>query len=142
MSVLSIISADCPRIKILELFAKDPDEMLYLADIYKTTGISQITIINHLNKFYEEGIIDKKGKDGRKQYYQLNKENPIAKIMLSLEKHIEEAHLVELLKKETGEGTVPSLKEGKRISPYSSADASGNPAYTMPLSNSREKDNQ
>lgn len=105
MFVLSEIFGDCPQVKILEVFAKYSNKKLYLTEIFDLTGINKITISNHLTKFLKKGIIEQKEKDGRIQYYQLNRENPKTQIILSLMKHIEDEHLEELIKKDVVNNT-------------------------------------
>lgn len=105
MFVLSEIFGDCPQVKILEVFAKNSNKELYLAEIFALTEINKITISNHLTKLLKKGIIEQKGKNGRIQYYQLNRGNPKAQIILSLMKHIENEHLEELIKKDIVDDT-------------------------------------
>lgn len=100
MLVLASIFGECPQVKILEAFAIDPEKMLYLTEIEGMTGISKITIADHINKFLKEGIVEKKEKIGRKQYYQLNNDNPKVQVILSLVKHIKDNHLEELIEKD------------------------------------------
>lgn len=100
MFVLSSIFGECSQVKILEAFAIDPEKMLYLTEIEGMTGITKITIADHINKLLKEGIVEKKEKVGRKQYYQLNKDNHKVQVILSLVKHIKDNHLEELIEKD------------------------------------------
>ena len=110
MSVISEIFEECPQVKILEVFAENSEKMLYLTEIGEISGITKITVADHINKLLMEGIIEKKEKVGRKQYYQLNKDNPKAKI-LSLVKHIEDKHLEEFIEKEIMDDIETSTSE-------------------------------
>ena len=64
------------------------------------TNISKITINKHIKILLEEGIIEKKGKAGKIQFYQLNRNNNKAKIILLLEKYIVAEKLEQLIEKE------------------------------------------
>lgn len=97
--VLSTIFGNCPQVKILETFAENYNDKLYVADIARITGISRITITEHVNRLLTENIIIESGIDGRIQYYQLNMENPKSKIILLLERYIISEKLGELIPK-------------------------------------------
>ena len=97
MPVLSEIFGDCPQIKILETFAENYNDKLYAADIVRMTDVSKVTVSNHINKLLEEGIIEKKEKAGTIQFYQLNMNNPKAKIILLLERFIVSERLGKLV---------------------------------------------
>ena len=97
MPVLSEIFGDCPQIKILETFAENYSDKLYAADIVRMTDVSKVTVSNHINKLLEEGIIEKKEKAGTIQFYQLNMNNPKAKIILLLERFIVSERLGKLV---------------------------------------------
>lgn len=96
MSVLSEIFGDCPQIKVVETFAENYNDKLYVADIVRMTDVSKITVSNHISKLLEEGIVEKKEKKGTIQFYQLNMNNPKAKIILLLERLIVSERLREL----------------------------------------------
>lgn len=98
--VLSKILGDCPQLKIVETFAENYNDKLYVADIVRITGVSKVTVQNHIKKLLSEGIIEKKGTAGRVQFYQLNMENSKAKIILLLEKYIVSEKLGALIKRE------------------------------------------
>jgi len=108
MPVLSEIFKECPQVRIIEIFAENQNEMLCLTDIEKSTGITRITIANHISKLLEERIIEKKGKDGRKQFYQINVVNPKVKILLRLEEVIISENLGDLIKGNKDEYTEKS----------------------------------
>ena len=97
MSILSEIFGDSPQIKIVETFAENYNEKLYAADIVRMTDVSKVTVSNHINKLLKEGIIEKKEKRGPIQFYQLNMNNPKAKIILLLEKFIVSERLEKLI---------------------------------------------
>lgn len=86
MFVLTEIFGECPQIKIVETFAENYNDKLYVADIARMTGITRITVDNHVNRLLSEGVIEKKNKVGKAQLYQLNMENPKAKMILLLER--------------------------------------------------------
>jgi DNA-binding transcriptional ArsR family regulator len=97
MSILSEIFGDCPQIKIVETFAENYNDKLFVADIVRMTDVSKVTVSNHINKLLEEGIIEKKEKTGPIQFYQLNMNNPKAKIILLLERFIVSERLEKLI---------------------------------------------
>lgn len=115
MFVLSKLFGECPQVKIMEAFAKDPNDMLYVADIARMTNLSKITVNNYINKLFEENIVEKREKAGKIQYYQLNRENPKAKIILSLEEFIVSNELEDLIKTDA-EKNVDSIKIETQIS--------------------------
>jgi len=108
MPVLSEIFEECPRVRIIEIFSEKQDEMLCLTDIERSTGITRTTIANHISKLLKEGIIEKKIKNGRKQFYQLNVLNPKVKILLRLEDVIISEKLGDLIKENEVEYTEKS----------------------------------
>ena len=97
MRVLSELFNDSMQLKIIEAFTEKPEERLYVADISRATGVAKITVMRHIKTLLEEGIILKAGKAGQVQFYQLNMENPKAKIILLLESYILKEKLNELL---------------------------------------------
>jgi DNA-binding transcriptional ArsR family regulator len=99
MFVLSELFEECNQVKILEVLAVN--DQLCIADIVKLTGATKITVTSHINKFLADGIIVKKDKDGRKQFYKLNKNNPKAGILIRLEEVISEERLGDSIKKDT-----------------------------------------
>ena len=103
MSVLSEIFGDSPQIKIVETFAENYNDKLYAADIVRMTDVSKVTVSNHINKLLKEGIIEKKEKRGPIQFYQLNMDNPKAKIILLLEKFIVSERLEKLIQENEDE---------------------------------------
>lgn len=98
MLVLSEIFKECAQVEMIEVFVKNHDKMLYLTDIWKKTSLSKTTINKHIEKLLEDGIIDKKNKNGRIQYYQLNLNNPKVKILLRLEEVIASENLEDFFK--------------------------------------------
>lgn len=98
MFVLTEIFGECPEIKIVETFAENYNERLYVSDISRMTGITRITINKHLNRLISEGIIEKKNKVGKAQLYQLDMNNPKAKMILLLERFIVSEKLDKLVK--------------------------------------------
>lgn len=97
MSVLSEIFGDCPQVKIVETFAENYKDKLYVADIVRMTDVSKVTVNKHIKKLTDEGIVEKKEKVGKIQYYQLNMNNPKAKIILLLERYIVSERLRKLV---------------------------------------------
>jgi DNA-binding transcriptional ArsR family regulator len=100
MFVLTEIFGECPQIKIVETFAENYTERLYVSDIARITGITRITINNHINRLLDEGVIEKKNKVGKAQLYQLNMDNPKAKMILLLEKFITSEKLEKSVKED------------------------------------------
>ena len=103
MSVLSEIFGDCPQAKIVEAFAENHDDKLYIADIVRMTGVSKATVYKHLNKLVAEGIVEEKGRAGNIRFYQLNPSSPKAKIILMLERFIVSEKLDKLVEEGSGE---------------------------------------
>ena len=97
MSVLSEIFGNCPQVKIIETFAENYNDKLYAADIVRMTDVHKATVHSHLNKLLGEGFIVKKEKIGNVQLYQLNLDNPKAKMLLMLESYIVSERLEELV---------------------------------------------
>jgi biotin operon repressor len=100
MSVLSILFGDCPQLKIVETFAENYKDKLYIADIARMTGVSKVTILKHIRTLQEEGVIIRAGNVGKVQYYQLNMENQKVKIILLLEQYMISEKLEEMIKKD------------------------------------------
>jgi len=100
MTALSEIFGECPQVKILEVFAEESKGMLYIADIIRATKLSKMTVNSYIHKLLDEGIIQKSDKAGKIQYYELNKNNPKAKIITVLMKYIEDNHFEDLIKKD------------------------------------------
>lgn len=88
MSVLSEIFGNCPQAKIIEAFAENYNDKLYAADIVRMTNVAKATVHSHIHKLLEEGLINKMEKIGTIQFYQLNLDNPKAKMILMLERFI------------------------------------------------------
>lgn len=97
MSVLSEIFGNCPQAKIIETFAENYNDKLYAADIVRMTDVAKATVHSHINKLLEEGFIEKKEKIGTIQFYQLNLDNPKAKMILMLESFIVSERLEKLI---------------------------------------------
>ncbi|KAB2944689.1 MAG: hypothetical protein MPEBLZ_03778 [Candidatus Methanoperedens nitroreducens] len=100
MYVLSELFGDCPQVKIVETFAENHDETLSGPDISRMTSITKATVYAHINKLLQEDIIKKVKKVGNTQLYQLNHDNPKAKIILMLERFIVSERLGKLVEKE------------------------------------------
>lgn len=88
MPLLTEIFGDQPRVRILEAFAENGNEMLYIADLVRMTRLSKMTVNTHINKLMGEGMIQKTKKVGIVQYYQLNEKNPKVKVVLGIVKNI------------------------------------------------------
>lgn len=117
MSVLSELFGNCPQLKIIETFAENYNDKLYAADIVRMTGVHKATVHSHINKLLEEGLIEKKEKIGNIQLYQLNLNNPKAKMLLILESYIVSERLekldlenIEISKSTTSELTTSKFK--------------------------------
>lgn len=96
MSVLSELFGNCPQLKIIETFAENCNDKLYAADIVRMTDVHKATVHSHIIKLLEEGLIEKKEKIGNIQLYQLNLNNPKAKMLLTLESYIVSERLEKL----------------------------------------------
>ena len=60
MRVLSELFSDCSQIKIIEAFAENCNEKLYVADIVRIAGVSKLTVMRHVKKLLKEGILRKR----------------------------------------------------------------------------------
>jgi biotin operon repressor len=100
MYVLSELFGDCPQVNIVETFAENHEDTLSGPDIARMTGVTKATVYAHLNRLLKEGIIIKAKKVGKTQLYQLNNNNPKAKIILMLERFIVSERLGKMIKKE------------------------------------------
>ncbi|MBC2697922.1 MAG: winged helix-turn-helix transcriptional regulator [ANME-2 cluster archaeon] len=109
--------------KIIETFAENYNDKLYAADIVRMTDVHKATVHSHLNKLLDEGLIEKIEKIGNIQFYQLNLDNPKAKIILMLESYIVSERLeklaIENLEKEIEVSsltlTTPELTASKSV---------------------------
>ena len=100
MYVLSELFGNCPQVKIVETFAENYDDTLSGPDIARMTGVTKATVYAHINKLMKEDIIRKVRKVGKTQLYQLNNDNPKAKIILILERFIVSERLGKMIEKE------------------------------------------
>ena len=100
MYVLSELFGDCPQVNIVETFAENHEDTLSCPDIARMTGVTKATVYAHINRLLKEGIIIKAKKVGKTQLYQLNNDNPKAKIILMLERFIVSERLGKMIKKE------------------------------------------
>jgi biotin operon repressor len=100
MYVLSELFGDCPQVNIVETFAENHEDTLSGPDISRMTGVTKATVYAHINRLLKEGIIIKAKKVGKTQLYQLNNDNPKAKIIVMLERFIVSERLGKMMKKE------------------------------------------
>lgn len=100
MYVLSELFGNCPQVKIVETFAENYEDTLSGPDIARMTGVTKATVYAHINKLLKEDIIRKVRKVGKTQLYQLNHDNPKAKIILMLERFIVSERLGKLVEKD------------------------------------------
>ena len=100
MYVLSELFGDCPQVNIVETFAENHEDTLSGPEIARMTGVTKATVYAHINRLLKEGIIIKAKKVGKTQLYQLNNDNPKAKIILMLERFIVSERLGKMIKKE------------------------------------------
>ena len=100
MYILSELFGDYPQVKIVETFAENYDDSLSGPDIARMTGVTKATVYAHINKLLKEDIIRKVRKVGKTQLYQLNNDNPKAKIILMLERFIVSERLGKLVETE------------------------------------------
>lgn len=105
MYIFSELFGDSPQVKIVETFAENHEETISAPDISRMTGVTKATVYAHINKLLKEKIIKKSKKVGKTQLYQLNNDNPKAKIILVLERFIVSERLGKLIEKE-GTGTI------------------------------------
>lgn len=94
MPILTEVFGDYPRVRILEAFAENCDEMLFIADIARITNLSKMTVNTHINKLLKEDIIRKTKKAGIIQYYQLNEDNPKVNAILNIVRTIGSLNIV------------------------------------------------
>ncbi len=100
MYVLSELFGNCPQVKIVETFAENHDDTLSGPDIARMTGVTKATVYAYIIKLLKEDVIRKIRKVGKTQLYQLNNDNPKAKIILMLERFIVSERLGKMIKKE------------------------------------------
>ncbi len=113
MYVLSELFGDCPQVNIVETFAENHEDTLSGPDISRMTGVTKATVYAHINRLLKEGIIIKAKKVGKTQLYQLNNDNPKAKIILMLERFIVSERLGKMIKKERT-GVISEFVKGSR----------------------------
>ncbi|VVB85852.1 Uncharacterised protein [uncultured archaeon] len=118
MYVLSELFGNCPQVKIVETFAENYEDTLSGPDVARMTGVTKATVYAHINKLLKEDIIRKVRKVGKTQLYQLNNDNPKAKIILMLERFIFSERLGKLVDKEQ----VPAFSEFTDISQMGSVE--------------------
>lgn len=100
MYVLSELFGNCAQVKIVETFAENHDDTLSGPEIARMTGVTKATVYAHINKLLKEDIIRKVKRVGKTQLYQLNSNNPKAKIIVVLERFIVSERLEKLVEKE------------------------------------------
>jgi len=115
MYILSELFGSCPEVKIVETFAEYHDDTLSGADIIEMTDVAKGTVYSHINKLLREGIIIKVDEIGKTKLYQLNYENPKAKIILILERFIVSERLDKLVEKEPVEITSTTVDYYEQI---------------------------
>lgn len=128
MFVLSELFGSCPEVKIVETFAEYHDDTLSGADIIEMTDVAKGTVYSHINKLLEEGIIIKVDQIGKTKLYQLNNENPKAKIILILERFIVSERLERLVEKEPDEiatTTINCYEQNRIATPETTLFSSG-----------------
>lgn len=140
MSVLSEIFGNCPQMKIIETFAENYNDKLYVADIVRMTDVHKATVNSHLNKLLDEGLIEKKDKIGNIQLYQLNLNNPKAKMLLMLENYIVSERLEKLDLKDINEEIAISTSKLLTSEPSASKFATSDPVYNEISVNKSKKD--
>ncbi|MCD4845501.1 MAG: winged helix-turn-helix domain-containing protein [Methanosarcinales archaeon] len=129
MSVLSEIFGNCPQMKIIETFAENYNDKLYAADIVRMTDVHKATVHSHLNKLVDEGLIEKKEKIGNIQFYQLNLDNPKAKMILMLESYIVSERLEKLAIEDLGKEIEVSSSTLTTSELTASKSATSDPVY-------------
>lgn len=125
MSVLSEIFGNCPQLKIIETFAENYNDKLYAADIARMTDVNKATVHSHITKLLKEGLIEKKEKIANIQFYQLNLDNPKAKMILTLENYIvyeglkklDVEDIEEKIEITVSKSTIPELATSKSATP-------------------------
>ncbi len=121
MYVLSELFGDCPQVKIVETFAENHDDILSGPEIARMTGVTKATVYAHMNKLLKEDIIRRVKKVGKTQLYQLNHDNPKAKIILMLERFIVSERLGKLVEKDAAISEfagVSQAAEGVELTSY------------------------
>lgn len=77
---------DYPQIRVLDFLIENDIFDYSKTQIAELSGVSFNTLETLWDKLLEEGIIKKTRIVGNSQMYQLNKENPIVKMLLEMDK--------------------------------------------------------
>lgn len=79
---------DYPQIRVLDFLIENDIFDYPKTQIAELSGVSFNTLETLWDKLLEEGIIKKTRMVGNSQMYQLNKENPIVKMLLEMDKKL------------------------------------------------------
>jgi len=87
-SIFLNVFGDYPQIKVLDFLVENDIFDYSKTQIAELSGISFNTLETLWDRLLEEGIIKKTRKIGNSQMYQLNKEDPIVKMLLEIDKKL------------------------------------------------------
>jgi len=82
------VFGEYPQIKVLDFLIENDIFDYSKTQIAELSGISFNTLENLWDRLQGEGIIKKTRKVGNSQMYQLNKEDPIVKMLLEIDKKL------------------------------------------------------
>ncbi len=82
------VFGEYPQIKVLDFLIENDIFDYSKTQIAELSGISFNTLETFWDKLLDEGIIKETRRVGNSQMYQLNKENPIVKMLLEIDKKL------------------------------------------------------
>lgn len=83
--ILTELFGECKKTQILEILLENKDEELSAPEIEEMSDFSKGTVYKYLKKLLDEGIIEEARKVGKTQFYKLNLDNHVARLLLILE---------------------------------------------------------
>lgn len=83
--ILTELFGGCKKTQILEILLENKDEELSAPEIEEMSDFSKGTVYKYLKKLLDEEIIEETRKVGKTQFYKLNIENHVARLLLILE---------------------------------------------------------
>jgi len=91
-----------PRVVVVEAFAENPESELSVPEIQRISGKNKRSLYAHIEKLLHEGIIIKKRKEGKCQFFGFNPEDPRGEALIFLESMLVKGNLEQQIKKDEG----------------------------------------